>query len=199
MTILPPPKALNVRCSKAHCPAKTKPRPATQSEGENNARRLQARLDRQAEIAEMRATIDTQWKVIEALCAAKPDLQSRADASHLYERVRPRLDKFGAQKDEPTPPPETLDPAKVSHRLGSKRTRRMKEAEIDETERETAAYRRKIAETDRKLAMAKHMIAANEREHARIYAELSPWGCAELNVRLFPSRALRRLRRSPKT
>ena len=28
----------------------------------------------------------------------------------------------------------------------------MKEAEIDETERETAAYRRKIAETDRMLA-----------------------------------------------
>ena len=78
----------------------------------DEARRLQARLDRQAEIAEMRAMIDTQWKVIQALCAAKPDLQARADANQLYKRVRARLDKFGGQKDDPEPPtapPEKLD------------------------------------------------------------------------------------------
>jgi hypothetical protein len=80
----------------------------------DDARRLQARLDRQAEIAEMRATIDTQWKVIEALCAAKPDLQARADAKQLYNRVRPRLDKFGGRKDDPespTAPPREARPA----------------------------------------------------------------------------------------
>jgi hypothetical protein len=65
----------------------------------------------------------------------------------------------------------------------------MKDAEIDETEREIAAYRRKIAETDRKLAMAKQMIAAYEREHARIYAERSLWGPhrAECSVVPLPS------------
>ena len=78
----------------------------------DDVRRLQARLDRQAEIAEMRVTIDTQWKVIEALCAAKPDLQPRADADQLKERVRARLDKIGVPKDDPEPPttpPEKLD------------------------------------------------------------------------------------------
>jgi hypothetical protein len=70
----------------------------------DDARRLQARLDRQAEIAEMRATIDTQWKVIEALCAAKPDLQARADANQPYKQARARLDKSGVRKDDPEPP-----------------------------------------------------------------------------------------------
>jgi hypothetical protein len=83
----------------------------------DDARRLQARLDRQAELAEMRATIDTQWKVIEALSAARPDLQTRADADQLYKRVRTRFDKFGGRKDDPEPPttpPRSLRPTASS-------------------------------------------------------------------------------------
>ena len=50
--------------------------------------------------------------MIEALCAARPDLQARADPNQFYKRVRARLDKFGVREDDPEPsttPPEKLD------------------------------------------------------------------------------------------